>query len=116
MDQTCTMLDKKLKFYTKVEQMNIVIRSIVNILTLNLMNFFGLQFGLLLFTNNYSFARNMFFIPILVNFGLYAYLAFFVKGERRPKEANKAIPTETKKNEEKPSSDLGDSELTKKEN
>jgi len=105
LEQTCTMLEKKLGFFEILEKQNIVIRLIVVTITMNLMNVIGLQFGLLLSSKIYLFCRNLFFIPNIIIVGLYIYLAYFVKGRRKPrtntpeeKPASK-IETTDKKNE-----------------
>ena len=97
LEQSCTMLEKKLRFYEKIEKSNILIRLIVLTLTMNLMNVLGLQFGLLLSTKIYLFCRNLFFIPLIIIVGLYFYLAFIVKGNRKPKTNPSEITGTTEK-------------------
>lgn len=96
LEQSCTMLEKKLGFYLWVEKSNVVVQQIVLLITMNLMNVLGLQFGLLLAENNYKFCRNLYFIPNLFLIGMFCYLTYGVKGKRTPKPAEEK-PSELKK-------------------
>jgi lysophospholipid acyltransferase len=99
LEQSCTMLEKKLRFYEKIEKANVVVQQLVLLITMNLMNVLGLQFGLLLYSSNYLFCRNLYFIPNIFLAGMYCFLAFGVKGKRNPKPADTIKQEETKKTE-----------------
>ena len=79
LEQCCTMLEKKLGFYEKLDKSHFIIQQIVLAITMNLMNVFGLQFVLLLYSRNYLLCRNLYFIPHIFIVILYVFLTFFVK-------------------------------------
>ena len=74
-DQISTMLEKD-KFFERLEHSSYILQFVCNLIGLHACNYLGVTFALLTFENVFNYYKNMYFIPNVIVYLLWIYLAF----------------------------------------